>query len=93
MSKEHGAEPKKRPDAVGEAAQADKAPPVSIKAEWCKACGICVEFCPLKVFDTDEESCPVIARPEACSLCRICEQLCPDFAIRVRRDKEREPDK
>lgn len=71
----------------GEQAGAGTTPPVSIKPEWCKACGICVEFCPKKVFDADEEGRPVVSRPEACSLCLICEQLCPDFAARVRRDE------
>jgi len=65
-------------------------PPVTIKTEWCKACGICVEFCPKKALDVDEEGRPVVVRPEACGLCGICEQLCPDFAIRVRRE-ERAP--
>ncbi|HCJ09718.1 MAG TPA: ferredoxin [Clostridiales bacterium] len=65
-------------------------PPVSIRREWCKACGICIEFCPKKVFDADEEGHPIIARPEECSSCQICEQLCPDFAVSVRR-KRRAP--
>lgn len=71
----------------GEHASDGTVPPVSIKLEWCKACGICVEFCPKKVFDADEEGRPVVSRPDACSLCLICEQLCPDFAARVRRDE------
>jgi len=61
--------------------------PVTIKREWCKACGICIEFCPKKVFESDAEGNPSIAHPEACSLCGICQQLCPDFAITVRREK------
>lgn len=76
---------------AGTGADKDAAPapaaPVTVRREWCKACGICVEFCPKKVFDTDEEGRPVIARPEACTLCQICEQLCPDFAMRVRREE------
>jgi 2-oxoglutarate ferredoxin oxidoreductase subunit delta len=70
----------------GTQAERESDPPVSVKREWCKACGICVEFCPKKVFDSDEEGRPIISHPEACSLCRICEQLCPDFAARVRRE-------
>lgn len=67
-------------------AESQPNPPVSIKREWCKACGICIEFCPKKVFDSDEEGHPIVSRPEACGLCRLCEQLCPDFAVMVRRD-------
>jgi len=67
--------------------EASESAPVIIRREWCKACGICIEFCPRKVFEADEEGHPVIAHPEACSLCKICQQLCPDFALDVRGEK------
>ncbi len=84
MNREAGGNP-------GNQAQGPAGPPVSIRREWCKSCGICVEFCPKKVFESDEEGRPVVAHPEACSLCRICEQLCPDFAARVRREERAKP--
>jgi 2-oxoglutarate ferredoxin oxidoreductase subunit delta len=59
--------------------------PVQIDLALCKACGICIELCPDKVFDRDKLAQPVIARPEDCSQCLICELHCPDFAIEVRR--------
>jgi 2-oxoglutarate ferredoxin oxidoreductase subunit delta len=80
MENGHGAGPEER-------AERPEVPPVSIKREWCKSCGICIEFCPKKVFDTDDEGRPVVSRPEECGSCQICEQLCPDFAITVRREK------
>lgn len=58
--------------------------------DWCKACGICIAFCPKKVFDRDEEGKPVIERPDDCIGCRFCELHCPDFAITI---KERYPDR
>lgn len=58
--------------------------------DWCKACGICIAFCPKKVFDRDEEGKPVIERPDDCNGCRFCELHCPDFAITI---KERYPDR
>ena len=58
--------------------------------DWCKACGICIAFCPKEVFDRDEEGKPVIARPDECNGCRFCELHCPDFAITI---KERYPDR
>jgi 2-oxoglutarate ferredoxin oxidoreductase subunit delta len=61
------------------------ATPVQIDLGLCKACGICIELCPDKVFDRDKLAYPVIARPEDCSQCLICELHCPDFAIEVRR--------
>lgn len=61
------------------------ASPVQIDLGLCKACGICIELCPEKVFDRDKLAYPVIARPDDCSQCLICELHCPDFAIEVRR--------
>jgi 2-oxoglutarate ferredoxin oxidoreductase subunit delta len=59
--------------------------PVRIDLALCKACGICIELCPDKVFDRDKLAQPVIARPDDCSQCLICELHCPDFAVEVRR--------
>ena len=58
---------------------------VQLDLELCKACGICIELCPDKVFDRDKLGYPVLARPEECSQCLLCEVHCPDFAIEVRR--------
>ena len=52
--------------------------------DWCKACGICIAFCPKKVFDRSEEGKPVIQRPDDCIGCRFCELHCPDFAITIK---------
>ena len=59
--------------------------PVQLDLDLCKACGICIELCPDKVFDRDKLGNPVLARPEDCSQCLLCELHCPDFAIEVRR--------
>jgi len=59
--------------------------PVQLDLELCKACGVCIELCPDKVFDRDKLGYPVLARPEECSQCLLCELHCPDFAIEVRR--------
>jgi 2-oxoglutarate ferredoxin oxidoreductase subunit delta len=58
---------------------------VTVFPIWCKGCGLCVEFCPTKVFETDGEGRPVVAHPEECTGCGWCEWHCPDFAISVRR--------
>ena len=52
---------------------------VTIK-EWCKACGICVEFCPKDVLEI-KDNCINIKNIEACIKCGLCELRCPDYAI------------
>ena len=59
--------------------------PVEVDLVLCKACGICIELCPEKVFDVDKAGIPVVARPADCTQCLICELHCPDFAIEVKR--------
>jgi len=56
---------------------------VTIFPIWCKGCGLCVEFCPTKVFEEKEDGRVVAAHPERCTACRWCELHCPDFAIFV----------
>ena len=60
---------------------------IDIYRAWCKACGICVAFCPAKVFAREEDGYPQVVHPEACTGCGWCEIHCPDFAIMVRERK------
>jgi 2-oxoglutarate ferredoxin oxidoreductase subunit delta len=60
-----------------------RADSVSVDLQLCKACGLCIAFCPTTVFDTDAAGKPVVARLGDCNACRFCEQHCPDFAIEV----------
>ncbi|OGQ98151.1 MAG: hypothetical protein A2521_10960 [Deltaproteobacteria bacterium RIFOXYD12_FULL_57_12] len=55
----------------------------TIYRDWCKACGICIAFCPRQVFSRAEDGRPQIAAPDACIGCRFCEQHCPDLAISI----------
>lgn len=63
---------------------------VDIYRAWCKACGICEAFCPVQVFDREEDGQPRVARPDQCTGCRWCEIHCPDFAITVEENGEEE---
>ena len=56
---------------------------VSTFHNWCKGCGLCVEFCPTGVLEQREDGHVIVAHPEKCTACRWCELHCPDFAIFV----------
>lgn len=49
---------------------------------WCKRCGICIAFCPVKALDRDNEGCPVVDN-DKCISCGTCELMCPDYALTV----------
>ncbi len=51
--------------------------------DWCKACGICIAFCPKKVFDKGADGKPIIVDQDCCNGCLFCELHCPDFAITI----------
>ena len=53
---------------------------VLLKEQWCKACGICIAFCPRSALSPGKEGKPVW-QEDLCIRCSLCEQRCPDFAI------------
>ena len=55
-----------------------------INIEWCKGCGICVEFCPEDALVMDDTEKANLAYPEKCNGCGMCELRCPDLAIELR---------
>ncbi|MDJ0915998.1 MAG: 4Fe-4S binding protein [Desulfobacterales bacterium] len=54
-----------------------------INMDWCKGCGICVEFCPTSVLELNQADKVVPVRPEDCIACKLCELRCPDLSIEV----------
>ncbi len=56
---------------------------IFIYPDWCKGCGICVAFCPTKVFELDAMGKARVVNESACVNCGFCELHCPDFAIVV----------
>lgn len=61
----------------------NKGKSIYIDYDWCKACGICIEFCPTEVYDFSALNQPATSRPQDCILCMICVHRCPDFAITI----------
>jgi 2-oxoglutarate ferredoxin oxidoreductase subunit delta len=57
---------------------------ITINQQWCKGCGICIAFCPRKVFSTGKQGHPEIIDKEKCIKCMLCVERCPDFAIEVK---------
>lgn len=62
---------------------------VIVKEEYCKACGLCIEFCKQEVLAESgklnqmgyDYATPV--NPEACNGCAVCALVCPDLAIEI----------
>ena len=61
---------------------------IQVISGWCKRCGICVSFCPVKALTRDKEGFPRVDNKK-CISCGTCEIMCPDFAIVVSNLKEK----
>ena len=49
---------------------------VHINHDYCKRCGICVNFCPVKNLEIRQQN---LMELEHCIACRTCERYCPDI--------------
>ncbi len=64
---------------------------VEVLAERCKACELCIEWCPVDMLAWSSEynakgyRYPVLVagKEEACIACGYCQSVCPDFAIYI----------
>ena len=63
---------------------------INVYSAWCKACGICIEFCPTGVLGRDREGKSVPVETDKCIGCMQCVLRCPDFAITVEEKKKTE---
>ena len=61
---------------------------VTIDREICKGCGLCIAYCPKKLFRIDMENMnskgthtAEIEDYSECVLCQSCVRMCPDMAI------------
>ncbi|KGI55759.1 4Fe-4S dicluster domain-containing protein [Campylobacter sp. MIT 97-5078] len=73
---------------------APKDTPVWVNERRCKACNICVSYCPAGVLAMRDDIHAVLGQmievvyPQACIGCMECEVHCPDFAIMVAKRDE-----
>jgi 2-oxoglutarate ferredoxin oxidoreductase subunit delta len=58
-----------------------------IYGNWCKACQLCIAFCPVQALAAGEDGRPYLAEPDKCTACGWCEIHCPDMAIYVKREE------
>jgi 2-oxoglutarate ferredoxin oxidoreductase subunit delta len=66
-------------------------PKIIYDQNLCKACGLCVEFCPVKAItftaNLNEKGYRVLSfDQEVCTACGTCYRMCPDLAITVQRE-------
>jgi 2-oxoglutarate ferredoxin oxidoreductase subunit delta len=62
---------------------------IVVQSQRCKACGICVTFCPQQVLLVGENAIPSVTLQSSCSGCTMCEYRCPDLAITVKKGGSR----
>jgi 2-oxoglutarate ferredoxin oxidoreductase subunit delta len=69
---------------------------LTVQEEFCKGCGLCVDFCPQHAMQLQERMDsrgfhPAhLADPERCTGCAQCAVMCPDACIRIVRITEAE---
>ncbi len=62
---------------------------INIDSAVCKGCGLCILYCPKKVFrmsgKRNEKGYDIIEafEPDKCNGCKLCEISCPDIAIYI----------
>lgn len=68
---------------------------MTVSAQRCKGCGLCIVVCPKKIVAIQTERrnskgffTAVCTNENACIACGLCAQMCPDCAIEVDGNRE-----
>ena len=66
---------------------------VTINAEICKGCGLCVTVCPracvvMSRLSNSKGCFPAVVKSDKCSGCALCAIVCPDSAIEILRNDQ-----
>ena len=67
---------------------------IGIDEDLCKGCGLCIMFCPQKVFEPSDTLNkkgvfpPRPVREDQCVECHLCELICPDFAVSIVKEED-----
>ena len=65
-----------------------KMPKIIVDFEKCSGCGICIDACPVLVYELDEETKKTkVTNPTECLDCKACEIQCEAEAIQVLSDQ------
>jgi 2-oxoglutarate ferredoxin oxidoreductase subunit delta len=65
---------------------------VVVKNDFCKGCGLCIEYCPKKVLQVSSHLNEMgyhyaeADETKKCSGCLVCTLVCPEVAIEVYHD-------
>ncbi|MGE5397111.1 MAG: 4Fe-4S dicluster domain-containing protein [Chitinophagales bacterium] len=66
---------------------------ILFKYDRCKACELCIFFCPKKVIGIDKSRVNALGyhpascvAPDECTGCAICARMCPDLVIDVEKE-------